>query len=55
MRRNPSTVVVLAGQASERVLAAVDRSLNVVLVRPGPASSSDGVDGGGEDAAETLR
>jgi hypothetical protein len=52
VRRNPSTVVVLAGQASEQVLAAVDRSLNVVLVRPGLAFSSDG---GNEDAAETLR
>jgi hypothetical protein len=34
VRRNPSTVVVLAGQPSERVLAALGRSLNVVLVRP---------------------
>ena len=34
MRRNPSTVVVLAGQASEALLAAVGRSMNVSLVRP---------------------
>jgi hypothetical protein len=46
MRHNPSTVVVLAGQPGEQVLAAVGRSLNVVLVRPqerppgaGPGSS----------------
>jgi hypothetical protein len=33
-RRNPSTVVVLAGQSNERMLAALGSSLNVVLVRP---------------------
>jgi hypothetical protein len=41
VRRNPATVVVLAGHASEELLAAVGRSMNVVLVRP-------------EDAAEGL-
>jgi hypothetical protein len=41
MRRNPSTVVVLAGQAPDAMLAAVGRSMNVSLVRPEePASSS---------------
>jgi hypothetical protein len=54
VRRNPSTVVVLAGHPSEQVLAAVSRSLNVVLVRPGPASSS-GADAGAEAAADALR
>ena len=34
VRRNPATVVVLAGQASEGLLAAVGRSMNVSLVRP---------------------
>ncbi|HVT69781.1 MAG TPA: hypothetical protein VHF26_18660, partial [Trebonia sp.] len=34
VRHSPSTVVVLAGRPSEPVLAAVGRSLNVVLVRP---------------------
>jgi len=34
VRRNPSTVVVLAGQSNERVFAAPGSSLNVVLVRP---------------------
>jgi hypothetical protein len=34
VRRNPATVVVLAGQSNERVLAALGSSLNVVLVRP---------------------
>jgi hypothetical protein len=33
VRHNPSTVVVLAGQPGEQVLAAIGRSLNVVLVR----------------------
>jgi len=33
MRRNPSTVVVLAGQASGELLGAVDRSMNVSLIR----------------------
>ena len=48
MRRNPSTVVVLAGQASEGLLAEVGRSLNVSLVRP---EDSDGL----EAAADALR
>jgi hypothetical protein len=46
VRHNPSTVVVLAGGTTEPVLAAVGRSLNVVLVRPaeppsGPAPAID--------------
>jgi len=49
MRRNPSTVVVLAGQASEALLAAVGRSMNVSLVRPADAASEL------EAAADTLR
>jgi hypothetical protein len=40
VRHNPSTVVVLAGRPAERVLSAVGRSLNVVVVRPEPASSA---------------
>ena len=58
VRRNPSTVVVLAGQAGEQVLAAVSRSLNVVLVRPEPASSGGEAGGAGttvEAAAGALR
>jgi hypothetical protein len=53
MRRNPSTVVVLAGRAGERVLAAVGRSLNVVLVRPEepPSDARAGI----EAAAGALR
>jgi hypothetical protein len=49
--------VVLAGRPAEPVLAAVSRSLNVVLVRPEPASSSgaDAADGGIEAAAWALR
>ncbi len=57
VRRNPSTVVVLAGQPGEQVLAAVSRSLNVVLVRPEPASSAGADDVGveAEAAAGALR
>jgi len=56
VRRNPSTVVVLAGRPTEQVLAAVNQSLNVVLVRPGPGSAA-GADGGAgiEAAADALR
>lgn len=53
VRHNPSTVVVLAGLASEQVLVAVSRSLNVVLVRPEPPA--DGGDAGIEAAAGALR
>jgi hypothetical protein len=53
VRRNPSTVVVLAGQTAEPVLTAVGRSLNVVLVRPEEPSSSAGA--GIEAAAGALR
>jgi hypothetical protein len=49
VRRNPSTVVVLAGQAPEPLLGVVSRSMNVSLVRP--EESADGV----EAAAGALR
>jgi hypothetical protein len=49
VRHNPSTVVVLAGQPSGQVLAAVERSMNVVVVRP--PDDADGV----EAAAAALR
>jgi hypothetical protein len=64
VRRNPSTVVVLAGRTTEPVLAAVGRSLNVVLVRPGepPSGTGHGTTGHGttgtagiEAAAGALR
>jgi len=53
MRRNPSTVVVLAGQAPDAMLAAVGRSMNVVLVRleesgPGSGSSTGSSTGPGD-------
>jgi hypothetical protein len=57
MRRNSSTLVVLAGTASAsttpaEVLAAVGRSMNVNLIRPGgPAGGDDDVIG---TAAEAL-
>jgi hypothetical protein len=49
--------VVLAGQPGEQVLAAVARSLNVVLVRPEPPARDAGerADGGIETAAGALR
>jgi hypothetical protein len=49
VRHNPSTVVVLAGQAPGQVLAAVERSMNVVVVRP--AVDADGI----EAAVPALR
>jgi hypothetical protein len=49
VRRNPSTVVVLAGRPDEQVLAILSRSLNVVLVRPEapPAGGGAGSAGAG--------
>jgi hypothetical protein len=41
MRRNGSTVVVLVGAAPGEVLAALDRSMNVALVRPGDPAGDD--------------
>ena len=44
MRRNASTVVVLAGPAPGEVLAALGRSMNVALIRPGdegPAAAAE--------------
>jgi hypothetical protein len=59
VRHNPSTVVVLAGRPSEPALAAVGRSLNVVLVRPQEqAAAADSQPGGAgtvEAAAAALR
>jgi hypothetical protein len=52
MRRNSSTVVVLAGSAPAEVLAAVDRSMNVTLIRPEDAG---GDRNGLAAAAEALR
>jgi hypothetical protein len=48
VRHNPATVVVLAGQPGEQVLAAIGRSLNVVLVRPEspPGGAGSGRAGG---------
>ena len=48
MRRNSSTVVVLAGRAPGEVLAAVGRSMNVALIRPG--DSADSAPGAGPGA-----
>jgi hypothetical protein len=65
VRRNPSTVVVLAGKTSEPVLAAVERARNVVLVRPAapadpahparPAADAPAVDGVAAAAAALRR
>ena len=52
MRRNASTVVVLAGAAPGEVLAAVGRSMNVALIRPEePEEGTDGLTA----AAEALQ
>jgi len=56
MRRNASTVVVLAGPAPGEVLAALGRSMNVALIRPAeirpePQEETDGLTA----AAEALR
>lgn len=53
MRRNPSTVVVMAGQstAPAELLATIGRSMNVSVVRPG----EPGEPGGIEVAAGALR
>lgn len=61
MRRNPATVVVLAGHSSAELLAAVGKSMNVALVRPGtpgtPGTPGDAVASGNgiEAAAGALR
>jgi hypothetical protein len=49
VRRNPSTVVILAGELPDSLLNAVSRSMNVSLVRP--EGDGDGL----EAAAATLR
>ncbi|HEU5387894.1 MAG TPA: hypothetical protein VFV73_18520 [Streptosporangiaceae bacterium] len=46
MRRNSSTIVVLAGQVPAEVLAAASRSMNVALYRPEPPDGTEGDDGG---------
>ena len=46
MRRNSSTVVVLAGQVPAEVLAAASRSMNVALYRPEAPAGPDADDGG---------
>jgi hypothetical protein len=56
MRRNASTVVVLAGPAPGEVLAALGRSMNVALIRPAelrpePEDETDGLTA----AAEALQ
>ena len=53
MRRNSSTVVVLAGPAPGEVLAAVGRSMNVALIRPQEPADSGG--DGIEAAAGALQ
>jgi hypothetical protein len=53
MRRNGSTVVVLVGAAPAEVLAALDRSMNVVLVRPTDPADDDS--NGLQAAAEALQ
>ncbi len=42
VRRNPATVVILAGPVADEVLAQVGRSMNVTLARPAEPADSDG-------------
>src|ERR1700751_422460 len=49
VRRNPATVVILAGKVTEGLLNAIGGSMNVALVRP------DDKQGGLEAAAGALR
>jgi hypothetical protein len=51
VRHNASTVVVLAGQPGEGLLAAISRFMNVSLVRPDADDSTGGI----EAAAGALR
>jgi len=53
MRRSASTVVILAGSVPGEVLAAVGRSMNVALIRPGDHGDDDSA--GMTAAAEALR
>ena len=68
MRRNASTVVVLAGPVPAEILAAVDRSMNVNLIRPaapagaarpagaaGPAADGDGFEAAAGALARAAR
>ena len=55
MRRNSSTVVVLAGQVPAEVLAAASRSMNVTLYRPESPDDTAGDDGGLATAAAALQ
>jgi hypothetical protein len=55
MRRNSSTVVVLAGQVPAEVLAAAGRSMNVALYRPESPDGTEGDDGGLTAAAAALQ
>jgi membrane-bound metal-dependent hydrolase YbcI (DUF457 family) len=52
MRRNASTVVVLAGQVPAEVLTAVIRSMNVTLIRP--VRPEDAAQNGAADGAGDL-
>lgn len=51
MRHNAGTVVVLAGSAPAQVLTAVDRSMNVTLIRPEEPGNGDPL----ASAADALR
>jgi hypothetical protein len=42
MRRNPATVVVLAGEAPGALLGALGRSMNVSVIRPGDPDDTGG-------------
>ena len=53
MRRNPSTVVVLAGSAPGEVLTAIGQSMNVALIKP--EDPADSASNGMQAAAGALQ
>lgn len=55
MRHNSGTVVVLAGSAPAQVLAAVDRSMNVTLIRPGEPENGDRLAAGADALQRAAR
>ena len=54
MRRNPATVVVLAGEAPDPLLTALGRSMNVSLIRPGDAGGTGDAGHSGDDKEDAT-
>jgi hypothetical protein len=54
VRRNPATVVVLAGEAPDPLLATLGRSMNVSLIRPADASGAGDAGHSGDDKKDAT-